>query len=264
MGVLNINSDSFFKGSRVTDETALMHRVEQMIVDGVTVIDVGGMSSRPGATIISASEEMARISPAVKAIRTTFPNQVISIDTVWGDVADWAIDQGVHMINDISAWEVDPRLLEVVGAHNVPYILMHMQGLPNSMQKNPVYDDVVLTVLDFLIEKVGRLLDAGVFDVIVDPGFGFGKSVDDNYKLLQNLHVLKILDRPILVGMSRKSMIQKVLEVDGEQALNGTTALHMIALQQGAQILRTHDVKEAVQCVKLWQKLQENGTPPAG
>jgi dihydropteroate synthase len=258
MGVINATPDSFYEQSRTTSEREILTKVAQMVADGATIIDIGAMSSRPGAQKITAKAEIERLRALLPPIRDAFPEQVISLDTIWSQVARWALDQGVHMINDISAWQFDPELLDVVVEYKVPYVLMHMQGKPEQMQVNPRYSDVLLEVLDYLIAKQGVLVDRGIIDIIVDPGFGFGKTVDQNYALLQNLHIFKMLERPIMVGLSRKSMIQKVLKVEAENALNGTSALHMVALQQGAQILRTHDVKAATECIELWKILRAN------
>lgn len=257
MGVINVTPDSFYEGSRTRFIDDMLKKVAQMIADGVTIIDVGGMSSRPGAAKIGPDEESSRVLPVIREIRTAFPEQIVSVDTVSSIVARRALEQGVHMINDISAWSVDHDLLEVVTEYKVPYVLMHMKGTPQTMQQEANYQDLMTEVLDFLIGRLGILVERGVVDVIVDPGFGFAKNSGHNFELLQNLHVLRILDRPIMVGLSRKSTIQKTLGVDAENALNGTTALHMVALQQGAQILRVHDVKPAVECITLFKKLKE-------
>lgn len=256
MGIVNATPDSFYTGSRSPFVEETIRKVARMIEDGAAIIDVGGMSTRPGAESVSPAEEIVRLKPVIGAIRTSFPDQLISVDTVWGEVARWALEEGVHMINDISAWTIDPSILDVVNHYRVPYILMHMKGTPSTMQQEANYDDVVLEVLDFLIAKLGILVERDVMDVIIDPGFGFAKKAEHNFELLQNLHVLKILDRPIMAGLSRKSTIQKTLGVDAQHALNGTTALHMVALQQGAQILRVHDVKEAMQCIQLYLQLR--------
>lgn len=257
MGIINATPDSFYTGSRVRFVDDTMVRVRAMIEDGAAIIDVGGMSTRPGASMVSAAEEIERIKPLVEAIRVHFPEQIISVDTVWASVASWALEAGVHIINDISAWSLDPDLPEVVAKYKAPYVLMHMKGTPSTMQQYAHYEDVKMEVLDFLIEKLGVLAQQGIHDVIVDPGFGFAKTADHNFELLQNLHFLQILDKPVMAGLSRKSTIQKVLGVTAEDALNGTTALNMIALQQGAKILRVHDVKEAVQCIKLSCELRK-------
>jgi dihydropteroate synthase len=256
MGIVNATPDSFYAGSRSQFVEEATRKVAQMIEEGAAIIDIGGMSTRPGAREISPKDEICRLKPVIQAIRKSFPDQVISVDTVWGEVAHWALDEGVHMINDISAWSIDPLLLDVVSSYRVPYVLMHMKGTPATMQQEANYNEIVLEVLDFLIAKLGVLVERNVMDVIIDPGFGFAKTAEHNFELLQNLHALKILDRPIMAGLSRKSTIQKTLGVDAEHALNGTTALHMVALQQGAQILRVHVVKEAMQCIKLYMQLK--------
>ncbi|MAT55451.1 MAG: dihydropteroate synthase [Saprospirales bacterium] len=256
MGILNATPDSFFDGGKHAEVTAALHRCEAMLKEGAAIIDVGGMSSRPGADIIDEEEELRRVLPVVEAIVREFPDTVISIDTVRSVVARACVEAGASIVNDISAGRLDPEMYPTVAGLGVPYILMHMKGTPSDMQLDPEYDDVVQEVLDFLIAETGKLRSLGVKDIILDPGFGFGKTVDHNYQLLKNLQVLKMLECPILAGISRKSMICKVLEVNPPAALNGTTALHMVALQQGAGILRVHDVKEAVEVIKLWQQLE--------
>ncbi len=256
MGVLNINSNSFYSASRILDVDKALKLAAGMVSDGASILDVGAMSSRPGAEQITPEEEINRLQPILPELLRAMPDQIFSIDTIWSKVAQWALDQGVHIINDISAWSIDPGMLDLVTAENVPYVLMHMQGTPKNMQANPRYEDVVTEVLDFLIARLGVLVERGMHDVIVDPGFGFGKLVDHNFELMANLHVFQMLERPILVGISRKSMIQKTLGVNTDMALNGTTALHMIALEKGAQILRTHDVREASECIALWKALK--------
>jgi dihydropteroate synthase len=257
MGVLNITPDSFFDGGRYHSEMSILSHVQRMLMDGVDFIDIGGMSSRPGAIVLSAKEERKRVIPVIKMILREFPQSLISVDTFRASIAKEAVEEGAVMINDISAGSLDPKMLEQVAALNVPYILMHMQGVPATMQLQPQYNDLVLDILDFLIEKLGELRALGQKDIIIDVGFGFGKSIEDNYKLLQQLSIFKMLELPILVGISRKSMIYNFLDVSTEEALNGTTALHMFALQQGAKILRVHDVKEAKECIKLWDILEQ-------
>lgn len=257
MGIVNATSDSFYADSRVRFLDNTVEKVAQMIVDGAAIIDVGGMSTRPGSAPIGPDEEINRLMPVIRVLRTTFPEQIISIDTVWSVVARWALEQGVHMINDISAWSMDPGMPKVIAEYQVPYVLMHMKGTPETMQREARYHDLLTEVLDFLITKLGILVGKGITDVIVDPGFGFAKTAGHNFELLQNLHVLQILERPVMVGLSRKSTIQKTLGVDAEQALNGTTALHMVALEQGAQILRVHDVREAMECITLFKHLKQ-------
>lgn len=257
MGIVNITPDSFYAGSRVKLIDEILAKVSTMISEGSAIIDLGAMSTRPGASEISAEQEIERLKPVLSEIIKTFPDQIISVDTVWSTVARWALEQGVHMINDISAWSIDPEIFNVVVEYKVPYVLMHMKGTPTNMQQNAKYENVVLEVLDFLIAKVGQLAEAELHDVIVDPGFGFAKTSEHNFDLLQNLHAFRILEKPIMAGLSRKSTIQKTLNVSADKALNGTTALNMVALQQGAHILRVHDVKEAVECIKLYKELKK-------
>lgn len=256
MGILNLTPDSFFAGSRVDSQDFLLEQAEKMLNEGATILDVGGMSSRPGAEIITVEEELDRVIPAIEALHQHFPQAFLSIDTIRSEVARQAVAAGAFIINDISAGKLDEAMYQTVADLQVPYVLMHMQGEPNNMQQSPEYEDVVLEILDFLIEQIGRLRELKVKDIIVDVGFGFGKTVSHNYQLLKKMHVFQILDLPLLAGLSRKSMICKPLKVNPSAALNGTTALHMVALQQGARILRVHDVKEAVEVIKLWQELE--------
>lgn len=258
MGILNVTPDSFFDGGNYLSLTAQLTQAEQMIREGATIIDVGGMSSRPGAAILDETEERQRVIPVIEAISTRFPEVILSVDTVRAGIARAAIESGAHIVNDISAGRIDPDMYRTVASLGVPYILMHMQGTPGDMQKNPQYENVSLEILDFFIREVGILRDWGVKDILLDPGFGFGKTVDQNYRLLSEMHVFHMLEIPLLAGISRKSMINRVLGIPAAEALNGTTALHMIALQQGARILRVHDVREAVECIRLWDKLAEN------
>lgn len=256
MGVLNVTPDSFFDGGKYNSEKSILSQAEKMIREGASIIDIGGMSSRPGAEIIDEKEELDRVIPAIKSIRKSFPNQIISIDTIHGKVAKMAVDHGASMINDISAGTIDPSMLDIVAELNVPYILMHMQGQPENMQKKPIYDDVLVEVVDFLIEKLGQLRGLGIKDIIIDPGFGFGKEIEHNFRLVKSLHVFKILECPILAGLSRKSFIYKTLKISSKESLTGTIALNLIALQQGAKILRVHDVKEAIETIKIWQSTE--------
>lgn len=257
MGILNVTPDSFFDGGRHARLDDQVRRVEKMLMEGATFIDVGGMSSRPSAEIISPDEELARVIPAIEAIEKKFPEAIISIDTVRASVAKAAVETGASMLNDISAGAFDDELYPTVAALGVPYILMHIQGTPATMQANPAYEDVVREVLDFFIKEVGKLRAIGVKDLILDPGFGFGKTVTHNFELLKKMHVFRMLDLPLMAGISRKSMICKVLKTNPLNALNGTTALHIVALQQGARILRAHDVKEAVEVIRLWGELEK-------
>ena len=256
MGILNVTPDSFYDGGRYQQQDALLQRVDQLLEEGATIIDVGGMSSRPGAKIITVEEELQRVLPTIEVILKRHPKALISIDTVQSVVAHQAIQIGAVLINDISAGQIDPQLYEKVTQSNVPYVLMHMQGRPSTMQEQPEYEDVNLEILDFFIQEIGKLRALGVKDIIIDPGFGFGKSISHNFQILKNLHIFKILDVPIMVGLSRKSMIYKSLHIQPEEALNGTSVLHLAALQQGASILRVHDVKEAVETITLYKLLQ--------
>ena len=259
MGILNVTPDSFYDGGRHTGVDEALHQAEKMVAEGAAILDIGGMSSRPGAEIIDVETELQRVLPVVEALHQRFPEVPISIDTVRARVAREAVGAGAAIVNDISAGRIDEpgAMYAAVAELRVPFVLMHMQGLPGTMQLDPHYEgDVVLDVLDFLIAELGKLRALHVHDVIIDPGFGFGKTVAHNYALLDRMHVFGITDCPILAGVSRKSMICKVLGVSPENALNGTTALHMVALEQGARILRAHDVREARQTIQLWQQLQ--------
>lgn len=263
MGILNTTPDSFYDGGRHQNLDAALRQTEQMLSEGATIIDVGGMSSRPGAEQISIQEELRRVLPVTRAIAGRFPEAFISIDTVHAETAREAVAAGACMVNDISAGRLTEGMYETVAELEVPYILMHMQGRPETMQQQPQYEDVVREVLDFMIAEAGRLRAAGVKDILLDPGFGFGKTIAHNFQLLQNLHVMSILPYPVLAGISRKSMICRSLGIPPEEALNGTTALHVVALQQGARVLRVHDVTEAVQVIRLWELLQSAQLQPA-
>ncbi len=256
MGILNITPDSFYDGGKLNSDKKILNQAEKMINEGADVLDIGGVSTRPGALEVDAEEEIKRVVPVIKSIQKEFHETILSIDTFRSKVAIAAIEFGASIVNDISAGQFDDKLFSTVGELGVPYILMHMQGKPANMQKQPNYNNVVEEVVDFMISKVDDLRSVGVKDIVVDPGFGFGKTVEHNFELLKNLHAFKILDLPILAGISRKSMICKVLNVNPKDALNGTTALHMIALQQGSKILRVHDAKEAKQTIKLWQQVE--------
>ncbi|MCP3933355.1 MAG: dihydropteroate synthase [Bacteroidetes bacterium] len=253
MGILNITPDSFYDGGKYEDEKSILGQVETMLREGATIIDIGGMSSRPGAKTISADEELQRVLPYIRAIKKHFPEAILSLDTFRANVAKAGVEEGVQMINDISAGQMDPAMFDILPKLNVPYVLMHMQGIPENMQQQPGYEDVITEVLDFFIEKSEALKNAGQKDIILDVGFGFGKTLEHNYTLLKNMHAFQILDWPLLAGISRKSMIYKLLDTTPQEALNGTSALHMIALQQGAKILRVHDVKEAKEVIELWK-----------
>lgn len=260
MGILNLTPDSFYDGGKYLNEKDILMHAGKMLEEGVDIVDVGAYSSRPGATHISSVEEKNRLTGALDALRKEHPGILISVDTFRADVASFVVNEfNVNIINDISSGLMDPEMLSVVASLRVPYVMMHMKGTPQNMQLNPVYHDVTKEVLSFLAERVGKAIDEGVNDIIVDPGFGFGKSLDDNYKMLRELELFGVLGCPVLVGLSRKSMIYKFLKLTPEEALNGTTALHTLALQNGASILRVHDVQEAIQTIRLWSQYQNAG-----
>ncbi|MDQ0641339.1 dihydropteroate synthase [Pedobacter sp. W3I1] len=255
MGILNITPDSFYSNSRTKSIDEALTKAAQFLNEGATFIDIGGYSSRPGAKDISTNEEVDRLVPVVESLVKAFPEAVISIDTFRAKVAQETISVGAHIINDIAAGDLDDQMLETVAKLRVPYIMMHMQGTPQNMQQNPVYNNVLLEVIDYLAKKVATLKALRIHDVIIDPGFGFGKTTEHNYELLNQLEAFKIFKLPILVGFSRKGMIYKTLGTSAAEALNGTTVLNTIALQKGAGILRVHDVKEAAECVRLVEML---------
>ena len=258
MGVINLTPDSFYEGSRLLDSEAISKRIEQFITDGADFIDIGAYSSRPGARHIDEKEELTRLEPTLKLLMNQFPEVIVSLDTFRSSIVKVAIEKyGVSLINDISAGEFDKEMLKTVSSMQVPYIMMHMKGTPQNMQENPFYDNLMKDLIDFFAKRVLAARESGIKDIIIDPGFGFGKTLDHNYQLLQNLDILKIVDCPILVGLSRKSMIYRYLNVQAEDALTGSVALNTIAILKGANILRVHDVKETVQAVKLYTKMQE-------
>lgn len=256
MGIINCNEDSFYAGSRAIREDAIQKKIDQLVEEGADIIDVGGRSSRPGSIDITVEEEIKRVSFAINYLHSSYPLTWTSIDTTQSAVAEYAVAAGAHLVNDISSGDMDSDMIETVAKLGVPYVCMHMQGTPATMQQNPHYNDVVKEVSDYIKEKVASCKDAGINHVIVDPGFGFGKTIEHNYTLLHHLDTLIEEDIPLLVGFSRKSMIYKLLEITAEEALNGTTALHMAALLKGAAILRVHDVLEARQVVRLFQALK--------
>ena len=252
MGVLNITPDSFYDGGNYTSKEKILGRVNTMINDGCDILDIGAYSSKPGAKNITPNEELKRLLPVLEIVRTKFPDIIISVDTFRSEVAKKVVaDFSVNIINDISAGELDDKMFETMAGLNVPYIMMHMQGNPQNMQNNPQYNNVIQELMEYFSEKVEKLKLLGVHDLIIDPGFGFGKTVDHNYQILKYLDDFKIFELPILVGLSRKSMINKILEISPEEALNGTTVLNTLALINGANILRVHDVKEAKETIKL-------------
>ena len=257
MGILNVTPDSFYAGSRKQSEEEIINRTKQILDEGGSIIDLGAYSSRPNADHISAEEEMDRLRKALKVINEHFPNAVLSVDTFRADVAKMCVEEyGVAIINDIAAGMMDNKMFPTVAQLGVPYIMMHMQGTPQDMQKNPHYDNIVKEVLYYFSEKVQRLRDLGAKDLILDPGFGFGKTVAHNYELMEHMEEFAIFELPILVGISRKSMIYKLLGGGPEDALNGTTVLNTVSLMKGANILRVHDVKEAVEAVTIYAALK--------
>lgn len=257
MGILNITPDSFYTGSRYNTDDEILRAAIKMIEDGADILDVGGYSSRPGAKDISKEEESNRVLKAIKLINRELPEAIISVDTFRADIAREAVVEcGARMINDISGGDADSKMFLIVENLNVPYIIMHMKGNPRTMQENPVYEDVVADILKWFGERIFKLKSAGVKDIIIDPGFGFGKTIDHNFELLRRLGDFSITGLPVLVGISRKGMIWKTLNISADEALNGTTAINAIALFNGADILRVHDVKEAVQTIQLIQKIK--------
>jgi dihydropteroate synthase len=258
MGILNVTPDSFFDGGKYKDASAILNQVVTMINEGATFIDIGGYSSRPGADDVSEDEELNRVIPVIELVLKHFPETLISVDTFRSEVAKKSIKAGAALINDISAGKLDDRMLYTIGKLGVPYIMMHMKGNPKTMQQQTEYNDLVKEVITYFAERIAAAHAEKINDIIIDPGFGFAKTLDQNYELLNRLELLQMLDKPILAGVSRKSMIYKTLNTTSEQALNGTTALHMVALQKGAKILRVHDVKEAMECVTLYNQLTVN------
>ena len=252
MGIVNVTPDSFYDGGSCLTDNDLLRRCEAIIAEGGDIIDVGAVSTRPGAQEIDADEEMRRLDWALACLRKHFPDEIISVDTYRANIAKYVIENyGVDIINDISAGTLDSQMFETVAAFNVGYVLTHIQGTPATMQENPEYDNIMEDVIRYFLYCITRLRELGVKDIIIDPGFGFGKTIEHNYEILRHLKDLEIFELPILVGISRKSMIYKLLETDAQRALNGTTVVNTLALLGGANILRVHDVREAVECVKL-------------
>lgn len=256
MGILNVTPDSFYAGSRTQTEAEIVRRVKQIVSEGAAIIDIGAYSSRANADNVSAREEMERLRMGLKILFEIQPDAVVSVDTFRADVARMCVEEyGVAIINDIAAGEMDANMFHTVAALNVPYIMMHMQGTPQSMQQHPHYDNLLKEVFLYFARKVQQLRDLGVKDIILDPGFGFGKTMEHNYELLSHLEEFRIFELPLLVGVSRKSMIYRLLDITPQEALNGTTVLDTICLLKGADILRVHDVKEAVETVRIVQAL---------
>lgn len=256
MGILNITPDSFFDGGKFNSIDSALFQTEKMLSDGATFIDIGGHSTRPRANEVELNVELNRTIPVIENILKKFPDAIISIDTFRSKVADEAIAAGAAIINDVSAGDADEHMFETVVKYNVPYILMHKNGSFKTMQQKPTYKDVVLDIINYFIPKVTFLKSIGVSDLILDPGFGFGKTLEHNFELLNRLEGFKIFELPLLIGVSRKKMIQQTTNTDASTSLNGTTAAHMIALMKGANILRVHDVKEAVECVNIYNQLK--------
>jgi dihydropteroate synthase len=254
MGIINLTPDSFYEGSQFNETSAVLSQVEKMLHEGADILDLGAQSTRPGSDRITADEELIRLIPTLETIAKKFPNAIISTDTYYAKVAKETVSAGASIINDISGGSMDDKMIETVAALNVPYILTHMKGEPGTMQKNAEYNNVTREVLDYLIFKIAQLRKAGLHDIVIDPGFGFGKTIDHNFEILKNLPVFKILEAPLLIGLSRKSSIYKTLGTSADESLNGTTVLNTIALMNGAAILRVHDVKEAKEAIKLVEK----------
>jgi len=262
MGILNITPDSFYKDSRVTGDMEIIETAVRMVSEGADILDIGGYSSRPNAEDVPAEEEKRRVLHAIKLIRSELPQAIISIDTYRSEIAQEAVNQcGAHIINDISGGEGDKDMFRVVCELNVPYIMMHMKGNPRTMQDNPEYDDVVADILKWFSHRIVKLQASGVKDIIIDPGFGFGKTIKHNFEILKRPGDFAVAGLPVLIGVSRKSMIWKTLSVTPGEALNGTSVLHAVALLNGADILRVHDVREAVQAVRLIAMVKNNGNP---
>ena len=251
MGILNLTSDSFFDGGKYLCERQIIKRCRTMLDEGASIIDIGAQSSRPGATQVSAKDELKKLLPIIKLLKNNFPSITISIDTFWAETAHKTILAGSDIINDISAGNMDKEMFNVIAKHNVPYVIMHMQGTPQDMQKNPTYNNVVNEVLNFFDKKIKELKSHNINSIIIDPGFGFGKTLEHNYQLLNNLDAFNKFNLPLLIGASRKSMIYNLLDTTAEKALNGTSVINTIALQNGANILRVHDVKEAKESIKI-------------
>lgn len=258
MGIVNLTPDSFYEGSRKQSDLEVLATAEKMLMDDADFLDLGAYSTRPDAEDISVDEEASRLLPAIQSLKKEFPKAILSVDTFRANIAEKAVNEGAHIINDISGGTLDERMFETIGKLNVPYVLMHTKGNPKTMNQLNQYDNLTQEIVSHLSERVAQLKAFGVKDIIVDPGFGFAKNIDQNYQLLNQMQRLKILGLPILAGLSRKSMIWKTLGITAGEALNGTTVLNTIALQNGASILRVHDVKEAKECICIFNKLKEN------
>lgn len=257
MGIINVTPDSFYSTSRIAGEQELRTRIDTLLREGASIADLGAYSSRPGAEEVSAQEEMRRLAPALRILRDEYPALPVSVDTFRADVARWAVQEyGVAMINDISGGALDPQMYPTIAGLQVPYILMHMRGTPQTMGEQTDYQDLILDLIDYFIQRVGQLTELGVHDIVLDPGFGFSKTLEQNYELLARMSDLgTVLPQPLLVGISRKSMIYRLLSQTPEEALNGTSILHAFALERGAKILRVHDVAPAVEAIRLYEAM---------
>ena len=255
MGILNLTPNSFFDGGKYTNEEEIVKQVQKMLSEGATFIDIGAYSSKPNAEYVSTEEEIERIVPIVDVLVQQFPDILISIDTFRSEVAEACVQKGSALINDISAGKLDDTMLDVIAKYNVPYVMMHMRGTPQTMSTLTQYDDVVREVLMYFSERIAAARSLGINDLIIDPGFGFAKTLEQNYEVLQKMELFQQLNVPVLAGISRKSMIYKVLNCTAQESLNGTTALNAIALSKGASIVRVHDVKEAVECITLFNAM---------
>ena len=258
LGILNLTPDSFYDGGKLTSETAILSQAEKMLLEGATFLDLGGYSSRPGAEFVSETEELQRVIPIVELLRKEFSSVILSIDTFRSTVAKQAVSAGAAMINDISGGSLDEEMFKTISEVQVPYIMMHMRGTPETMMQKTDYTELTKEILCYFSEKITKARSFGINDLIADPGFGFSKTKDQNFELLNELELFKLLDIPLLVGISRKSMIHKTLNISVQESLNGTTVLHSIALQKSAAILRVHDVKEAVETIKLLENLKSH------
>ena len=258
MGILNLTTDSFYDGNKYVNEKQILNKCKKMLDEGAKIIDIGAQSSRPGAIQITSKEELKKLIPTIKLLKNNFEDITLSIDTFWAETAKESINAGANIINDISAGKIDKNMFNVVASLNVPYFMTHMQGTPQNMQNNPTYQNIATDITKFFQEKINQLNKLGFYKIVIDPGFGFGKTIEHNYQMLNRLQELKILKVPILIGTSRKSMIYKILNTSPQNALNGTSVTNTIAIQNGANILRVHDVKEAIECIKITKFAKNN------
>ena len=255
MGILNVTPDSFYDGGKFLNSDKYLMQVEKMLNEGATFIDIGGMTSKPSSKEIPVSEELSRVVRAVENVSNKFPKAIISVDTYRSEVAEESVNSGAQIINDISGGSFDNKMFNTIAKLNVPYIIMHINEKPETMQQNPEYEDILFEIVYHFSKKVFKARESGINDIIIDPGFGFGKELDDNYKILKNLNALMVENIPMMIGVSRKSMIYKKLKITSEQSLNGTTCVNTVGLIQGVNILRVHDVKEAKQCIDIVNSL---------